>query len=369
MKASEARSKLQEVMARFREAFPNQVLRAENDGGGFVRGLGVGLTREPQSIKKKERAYQLAVRITDRTIDQETVRDTLRSVLGVDNLAEAADLRTIIQKPNHFGLLLEANRTPQDVMRPGLSIGPTRGPKAASISCLVQQKDNPKALGVLTAAHGVLPEHTLDPERDQAIQPAGEDGGRFPTHAIGHVRYAATLLEPRAPTMDIAVVELDEDTAGLHRDQQQERPVKTRKLTGVCTADEIEELARTGLPDHREAKATLYKNGRTTGEKRRAFLSGFGFHNYPIAFNLHGQPSYLETRSVLEITSTSNIPFAEQGDSGALVCTHSGKAIGIIFYGEYKHSVDSRPPVTLAVPMHAVVEVLDGWGWELVLES
>lgn len=211
-------------------------------------------------------------------------------------------------------------------LRPGLSIGHYCG-YAGTLGCILRIKSSHGEILSLAGASHVLAMINTANRGDAILQPGYPDGQKILTNRIGVitnytylVHYEESLAYGQsANTEDIAVVQLDDQqhwpSANLVPDPRDPKNKKI-KLKGYLSDEEL--IAR--------INERVFKMGRTT-----EFTEGV-YHGViagPQAIELPDRKVYLY-KNVFMVKNKGMQAFSQPGDSGSLVYTLDGKAIGMI---------------------------------------
>jgi hypothetical protein len=214
---------------------------------------------------------------------------------------------------------------------PGLSVGHFKG-YAGTLGCFVTAKSkssNQDCIGFVGASHVLGLVNTAKPG-DDILHPCPPDGPRVKgnkvgiladfTYLIHHDESSEEINENLSPgnTEDIAAVMVDDQQkcpeCNLVPDPKD--PTREMKLKGQLS--DTETIERIAEP--------VYKVGRTTGFTE-GILEYASVSRYPI--RLPDRKLYIYS-NIIGVTFSEGKPFSEPGDSGSLVYTADGKAVGLI---------------------------------------
>jgi hypothetical protein len=144
-------------------------------------------------------------------------------------------------------------------------------------------------------------------QRDAVLQPGPYDNGIPPSDRIAAVVRWIELDKLNPNRLDCAIAQLDD---GIRYEMAE--------LAGVSVN-----------PTYDPEGQTVWKVGRTSG-RRAGRVSAVEVDNLVLRYEALGN---IQFNGQLEIESTEPDPFAEPGDSGSLVVSDSGHAIGLLFGG------------------------------------
>jgi hypothetical protein len=212
---------------------------------------------------------------------------------------------------------------------PGASIGHVSG-YPGTIACFARSTVvGENWIGVISASH-VLGRNNKSKPGDAIMSPGHPDAPKSSKHHIGALdRFIMlTSFEEDVPgdnylcCQDVALVKLTEKSKDPFPDATlvccPNNPQKLMPIKEVIGGDKVAE--RLGEP--------VYKVGRTTGLTQGS-LEIVGLQRQSIRI---AEQHYVYT-NVLAVASKGKEPFSKAGDSGALVYTKDGCAIGLVIAG------------------------------------
>jgi hypothetical protein len=224
----------------------------------------------------------------------------------------------------------------QAQLSPGLSIGHIRG-YPGTLGCIVRVNSSSKDyLGIISASHVLAINNTAE-IGDPVLHPGYPDGPRVLTSRVGVLDNFTYLVhhqkdpeddnegsEP-SNTEDVAVVKLDDQQRcpQINWVPNPKDPDRRIQLKGHLSIDET--IRRIAEP--------VYKVGRTS-----KFTKGILEHavvHYPI--RLPDRKVYVY-KNIFDVSFTNGEAFSQPGDSGSIVYTSDGKAVGLIIGGSHKYS-------------------------------
>jgi hypothetical protein len=213
-------------------------------------------------------------------------------------------------------------------LHPGASIGHIQG-FPGTIGCIARSiREGEDWVGVTSAAHVLSITNTAD-RGDPIIAPGHPDGPKSNANRCGSLArfiYLTHFKDLKGANLlncqDVALVQIAEEYEGEIPDvtwvidPQTERPMR---LQGIIGQD--------ALFDH--SGETIYKVGRTT-DLTQGTLDLVGLQRQ--AIQLPDGRLYIYT-DVMTVERMGSKAFSEPGDSGALVYTADGRAIGFVIGG------------------------------------
>ncbi|WP_258725493.1 S1 family peptidase [Cellulomonas sp. NS3] len=211
-------------------------------------------------------------------------------------------------------------------LRPGISIAHV-DVSAGTLGAFVQVD------GVLHALsnYHVLAGSPAAQVGDVIVQPGPADGGRAPRDRVGTLAATVPLTPGRTATVDAAVALLDEQDVDL------DYPVGRVTRTAVALGGEdVVKIGRT----------TAVTTGRVTAIELDDIVVGYGEELGDLRFD-----------DQIEVESTGPGPFSRGGDSGSLVCTRDGIALGLLFAGS-ETGGDNGTGLTYLNPIDTVLAAL-----------
>ncbi|MFS0702659.1 hypothetical protein AB6N24_22000 [Cellulomonas sp. 179-A 4D5 NHS] len=166
---------------------------------------------------------------------------------------------------------------------------------------------------------------------DVVVQPGPADGGRAPRDRVGTLASTVPLRPGRTATVDAALALLDEQEVDL------DYPVGRVTRTAVALGGEdVVKIGRT----------TAVTTGRVTAIELDDIVVGYGDELGDLRFD-----------DQIEVESTGPGPFSRGGDSGSLVCTRDGIALGLLFAGS-ETGGDNGTGLTYLNPIDTVLAAL-----------
>lgn len=232
----------------------------------------------------------------------------------------------------------------------GISIGNEALKSSGTLGCFVKRKQIESPIFLLTCNHVIAKRFEgRRGARNQTkiIQPSSRDGGISPHDIVGKLNISMTpVLREFENDIDAAVAEIDPN-------------IQYTPLQNVTGIFDIE--TGTVINEHvtKVGKTTGRTQGKVTELVTRQAVT-YGYFNMFVA----------EFMDVLEIESTDGGKFSENGDSGSLVVTSEGKALGLLIGGT-SNLVDTsyektEPFKSYVIPMK---KILDELQLELVLST
>jgi hypothetical protein len=167
---------------------------------------------------------------------------------------------------------------------------------------------------------------------DVVVQPGPADGGRAPRDRVGTLAATVPLTPGRTATVDAAVALLDEQD-----DVDLDYPVG--RVTRTVVALGGEDVVKSG-------RTTAVTTGRVTAIELDDIVVGYGEDLGDLRFD-----------DQIEVESTGPGPFSRGGDSGSLVCTRDGIALGLLFAGS-ETGGDNGTGLTYLNPIDTVLAAL-----------
>ncbi len=217
-------------------------------------------------------------------------------------------------------------------IRPGVSVG-HKAISTGTVGAFVRRRDDP-AWYLLSNNH-VLANQNRGEIGDEVIQPGSEDGGRLGIDGIGLLADYVEL-NPLAPNhVDCAIAKLHD---GI--EVQPDSLPELGAISGTVSIDDVTEVKRVA----KVGRTTGLTYGRVIGSELDIVVD---FDIGPVQFQ--GQ---------IAIASTDR-PFSESGDSGALIVTTDAadryRAFALLFCGIAggEHELDD---VTYGNPIAAVLD-------------
>lgn len=219
-------------------------------------------------------------------------------------------------------------------IRPGVSIGHGRF-RAGTLGCLVkvQEENRPDYIGVVSAAHVLALNDSVDPE-DLIYSPGKPDVGQAlrRSDAIGRLQDTIDLfpihkVDPAAQdiyhSIDIALVNLEKTPKPRPIPKYNEVPDPANPDNKMIKVKSI--IKEEDLPT--ELNKNVYKFGRTTGFTKGKLVHVMIMHRQ---LKLPNNKFYLY-KELLAVKSIENgRPFSRPGDSGAMVYTAAGHLVGFV---------------------------------------
>ncbi|GIG28744.1 hypothetical protein [Cellulomonas marina] len=188
------------------------------------------------------------------------------------------------------------------------------------------------ALHVLSNYH-VLAGSPAAQVGDVVVQPGPADGGTASRDRIGTLAATVPLAPGRTALVDAAVALLDDPEA-----VDPTYPVGRITTTAAVLGGEA--VGKTG-------RTTAVTAGRITAIELDDVVVGYGEGLGDLAFD-----------DQIEVESTGTGPFSRGGDSGSLVYTQGGVAVGLLFAGS-ESGGENGTGLTYVNPIDAVLSALD----------
>ena len=285
---------------------------------GLLPTLALGIT------PNTPRDYQLAVRVQHQSIvTSEPVQEIGRLARGEVDVRYIGPVRKLA---THGAAYYRGRRRPLVI---GCSIGHFEI-TAGTLGCFVKTKSGSRR--ILSNNH-VLADENRAKKGDAILQPGVFDGGRRDRHAVGsldrfvRVRFKGHNLVDAAIAAVAKGIESDNTTLG-----------GDAKLTGVA-------------PDP-AAVIDVAKVGRTTTLTQGRIVA-FEVDNVVVEYDQG--PAVFDNQ--LEIESSGDGPFSDGGDSGSLIYTDGGLAVGLLFAGSSQGGSNNLG-LTYAAPIDTVLSAL-----------
>jgi hypothetical protein len=227
--------------------------------------------------------------------------------------------------------------SPQVRLRPaplGSSISHFRG-GAATLGCLVTERDNPRKLYILSDLSGLCPV-SLNPRRgDPIIQPGETDGGSAAADALARLeRWAGLSDDPQADTNVSAALALVVDETAVSPQIHERGFIQGVRPAAVGMA--------------------VFGYGRTTSNAQAAIRqTGFSYEMPWPAVQVEQPGRPVDAQGNVPIPFTDLIvtgPMLQAGDSGMVLLDSQNYAIGLGFAGSDQMS--------LFMPMQKVLDTL-----------
>ena len=209
---------------------------------------------------------------------------------------------------------------------------------AGSIGAFVKKKGSPHKY-ILSNNH-VLANENTGVKGDEIIQRGLRDGGRATRDTVATLD-SFVKLETNSPNfVDCAIAKV------LDRHDCDETTM--RDLLGPGIDGELRSAAEIGQIDIR---APIRKIGRTTGATVGR-ISAFEMDNIVLNYDL----GEIRFDRQIEIESASSSPFADVGDSGAIIVSDEGQAVGLLIGAKQS---SSRVGPVYANPIQAALHALN----------
>jgi hypothetical protein len=215
-------------------------------------------------------------------------------------------------------------------LSPGASIGHVSGYPGTIGAFVRSTRENENWTGVISASH-VLGRNNKAKDGEIVISPGHPDGPKSCKNQVGTLDrfiYLTHFDEDDDPhgnylcCPDVALVRLLDDKKHRYPDvtfvNSPEDPHNLMPIREVLGGDSVAD----------RLEQQVYKMGRTTG-LTRGVLEIIGLQRQPIRID---DKQYIYT-NVLAVSSDDGKPFSKPGDSGALVYTADGYAIGLVIAG------------------------------------
>ena len=284
---------------------------------GLLPTLALGITPHTR------RDYRLAVRVQHRAIvASEPVREIHRLARG------EVDVRYIglVRKQAHQPAYYRGRHRPLVI---GCSIGHFEI-TAGTLGGFVKTKAG--AARILSNNH-VLADENRAKKGDDILQPGVFDGGRRGRDRVGALdRFVRVRFKGARNLVDAAIA----TSGGIEFD--------------AATLDEGSRL--TGVAPDPAAVVEVAKVGRTTALTRGRVVA-FEVDNVVVEYD-QGTAVF---DGQLEIESTGEGPFSDGGDSGSLIYTDGGLAVGLLFAGSSQGG-STNLGLTYAAPIDNVLSAL-----------
>jgi hypothetical protein len=166
---------------------------------------------------------------------------------------------------------------------------------------------------------------------DAVVQPGPADGGRAPRDRVGTLAMLVELVPGEVARVDAALALLDDDTVDL--------AYPTGPVTRTAVALGGERVTKIG-------RTTAVTTGRVTAIELDDIVVGYGDGLGDLRFD-----------DQIEVESTGPGPFSRGGDSGSLVHTPDGVALGLLFAGS-ETGGDNGTGLTYLNPIDTVLAAL-----------
>ncbi|HMB53516.1 MAG TPA: hypothetical protein VKU40_09385, partial [Thermoanaerobaculia bacterium] len=207
---------------------------------------------------------------------------------------------------------------------PGCSLGHRRG-RIGTLGAVVVPAAGGGRRALLSCAHVMAP--VGEGAGIGIVQPAIDDGGRFPADRVARLTVAAPPRPGRRNRLDAALAEL---------------------LPGVgCEARRLPGLGRLAGLRHAPLAGgeIVYKVGRTTGVTRGR-VSAVEVDGLAVTYAA-GECRFDGQIEIEPAPGTAGRPFSEPGDSGALVVDEALRAVGLLFAGNGLDASFAHPIATV----------------------
>jgi hypothetical protein len=225
---------------------------------------------------------------------------------------------------------------------PGASVGNHRN-AAGTISCWVKRPGADKPFGILSAGHVLVYRNDPRPD-DYIIQPGKTDQGRCPDHTVGVLDCRTAVDRYLLNYADCAAARLLPEELERHLGDKTFDPTLlpgVGPIRGVWSGRDEDLLEQEVL-----------KVGRTTGV-RRGRISAVRVGPATIRYNRLWDAEFT---GLIEVDGLRG-PFAAAGDSGALVVTRDGWAVGVVFGGSVQGGAGGYP-LTNVLPLSVALKRL-----------
>lgn len=224
-------------------------------------------------------------------------------------------------------------RMVQRPLRIGVSVAHCRS-TAGTLGAFVRQAALPGALLALSNSH-VLALEGQGAVGDAVLQPGPHDGGQ-PAHQVATLHAHVPLLHGRPNLVDAAVAQV----LPSYLPHQPGLIPGLAPLRGLATQP-------------CELMPWVAKVGRTTG-LTRGRVTAIEVDQLPVNYDI----GVLQFDGQIEIEGLGDAPFAQPGDSGALVVGPDGDAVGLLFCGS-SHGGSRDEGLAYAHPLDAVLSALN----------
>lgn len=300
----------------------NRSTKARSGSPSVLPMIAVGVAPNP-----KGNDFYLALRLEDRA------------------LAESDIVKKLTRKAKHEIDLRVVNRiqvlkTPWQRQRvrpiePGISIGHynvTAGTLGAFVRCRTSGK-----LRILSNNH-VLADTNAGNRGDQILSPGRHDGGTKPEDVIGNLDRFKRISFTSANEVDAAIATLADGVLS--------QPNIFRGIGAVTGVAATELMFEDSLHVRKLGRTTGRRTGRITAAELSGLQVSFGPSRVAVFDNQ------------IEIQSAATRPFSRGGDSGSLILTRTGLAIGLLFAGTESGGTNASG-LTYANPIQAVLDALE----------
>lgn len=274
--------------------------------------VGTGVTYKTTAGKRAQNQWSLRVYVKTKEPEAQIPKNqVVPKTVELPGVAEE-----IVTDVFPIGLLaLQANTTRVRPLAPGISLSLSDG-ETGTLGCFVAKKSNPQIPLLLSNSH-VLAKSGLAAPRSTVVQPSREDGGKA-ADMVGQ-------LEDVIPF---------DFTAGFNNLCD----AATASITPGTIANA--EIPLIGKPIYSEqykvaVGTQVQKSGRTS-EHTVGTVQDTHFRTYMLYPDANGGYSSAGYREQVLCTK-----YTEKGDSGALVCTTDGKAVGLHWAGSQASSIFS----------------------------
>lgn len=233
-------------------------------------------------------------------------------------------------------------------LAPGVSIGHRRV-TAGTLGCFVDMGDR-GGICILSNNH-VLAFSDRGRPGDPIVQPGKLDGGRDPGDVVGHLHVVIPILRGVSASnlVDCAVAVIANGQPYNLTPCVNGTENASPKLIGVA-----EDLAR--------PEDEVIKCGRTTGVTRGR-IDAIEIDKLEINFGSQQRPDLARFDGQISCYSEGS-NFSKPGDSGSIVMTPSGRAVGLLFAGSQTGAPTGGGGLTFCNPIQTVLNEL---GAELVV--
>jgi hypothetical protein len=284
-------------------------------------------------ITRRQREYKVIILAEE--------NDASRALQQLDAKYGSVFVTRVTGQAQSFDPSLASKHKPYTPLRavPGASIGHVQG-YPGTLGCFVRSTELDSWIGVLSASH-VLGRNNQSNPGESIISPGHPDGFKTKGAEIGTLADYVFLTHFQNKSdnylccEDVAVVKIGEavdlperTVIWAPKNPDTLMPIKA-VIGGQAVADRLEE--------------PVYKVGRTTG-MTRGILDIVGLQRQRVAI---GDRHYIYT-NVLAVRCEEDRPFSKAGDSGALVYTEDGYAIGLVIAG--------TPQYTFVSPLDACLQ-------------
>lgn len=314
-------SELAAHLAETNERVPPLVAEITDEGAK----IGVGKDQLSWGVTRRGGKFVVAILISDRDIRAKQLVKQLAQTYQGMVFARSVGTAHSSDPQNHYSPV-PSTLYSNGAICPGASVGHIRG-FPGSLGCLVRSTvPGQDWIGVLSASH-VLAMNNRAKKGDIVLSPAAPDGSGLDEDQCGTLERYKLLVDfdkelhgaNQVCCVDVALVKLEEkrDVPECTMVPNPRNSHKLMRINRVIGGDEVADQC--GWP--------VYKVGRTTGFTK-GVLDIVGLQRQPILLN--GTP-YLYT-NILTVRHLEK-PFSKPGDSGALVYTSGGEAVGLVIGG------------------------------------